>query len=254
MSDAEVPRARRTVRLLVEYDGTDFSGWQRQAGDRSVQAVLEDALSAHLGGRIVTVAAGRTDAGVHAAGQVVSFRTESRVPARGIVHGTNALLPPDVVILSADDAPPDFHACRDARAKHYRYRALDREIRSPLGERYAARVRGPLDVAAMDGAAAVLRGRHDFSSFRSAGSVVGDPVRELRELAVYRQGDGIVFDFRGDGFLYRMVRNIVGTLLQAGRGRLTPGQVEAVLAARDRRRAGPTAPACGLCLMEVFYG
>ena len=246
--------SRRTVKLVIEYDGTDFAGWQRQDNRITVQEVLEGALSDHLGERIVTVASGRTDAGVHAAGQVVSFRTTSDVPPEGIQHGANARLPVTVAIRSASDVGPDFHAQRSAVAKHYRYRIFNRRVRGPLARRFAARVGTPLDEKRMARAATHLLGTHDFSSFRNAGSVETSPVRTLRRLDIQRQGEYLALEFEADGFLYRMVRNLVGTLLLVGRGSLDPDEVGAILARRDRGAAGPAAPARGLCLVEVFYG
>jgi len=246
--------SRRTVKLVLEYDGTDFAGWQRQDNRITVQEVLEGALSDHLGERIVTVAAGRTDAGVHAAGQVVSFRTTSGVPPEGIQHGTNSRLPETVSIRSAADVDPDFHAQRSAVAKHYRYRVFNRRVRGPLARRYAARIGRPLDAARMVRAAPHLLGKHDFSSFRNSGSVDTSPVRTLRRLDIDRKGEYLSLDFEADGFLYRMVRNLVGTLLLVGRGSLDPDEVGTILSRRDRGAAGPAAPARGLCLVEVFYG
>ncbi|MCU0728140.1 MAG: tRNA pseudouridine(38-40) synthase TruA [Planctomycetes bacterium] len=243
----------RTLRLTIEYDGTDFSGWQRQRGDRSVQEVLEDALSRHLCERITIIGAGRTDAGVHAAGQVASFRTGNGMPARGVWHGTNALLPGDVAILGVEEAEPDFHARRDATGKHYRYSILERPVRSPLHERRAFRVPAILDAAMMTDAARRLLGCHDFSSFRNAGSFEGSAVRTLSRLDVSREGAFLHLDVAGDGFLYRMVRNIAGTLIRVGERRLAPEEVGEILERRERPAAGPAAPARGLCLVEVFY-
>jgi len=243
----------RTVRLVLEYDGTEFSGWQRQRDRRTVQEVLEDALGELTGEPVSAVAAGRTDAGVHAAGQVVGFRTRSRIPAEGFLGGTNALLPRDVAVLRAEDAPPSFHARRDATGKHYRYRIVNRRSPAPLSARYATPVRAPLDEAGMAAAARPLLGTHDFSAFRNAGSVEGTGVRTLTRLDITREGEYLSMDVEGDGFLYRMVRNLAGTLIRAGRGRLDADGVRRILESRDRRTAGPAAPARGLCLVEVFY-
>ncbi len=243
----------RTLKLTVEYDGTDFAGWQRQDGQRTVQQVLEEALAVPLGQRSPVVAAGRTDAGVHAAGQVVSLRTSSPVPLPGVVHGTNASLPPDVAVLSAEEAAPDFHARRDATGKHYRYRIFRRDLRSPLSRRRATFIRTRLDTGLMVEAARCLVGRHDFSAFRNAGSFSGSGVRTLRRLDIALEGDYISIDVSGDGFLYKMVRNLVGTLVLVGRGQLSPVEVASILAGLDRSRAGPTAPPQGLSLVEVTY-
>ena len=250
-----IPRANatRTLKLTVEYDGTDYAGWQRQNGAVSVQQVLEEALSVPLCCRAVVVAAGRTDAGVHAAGQVVSLRTESETPTQGIIHGTNSALPPDVAVLSAEEVPPEFHARRDALGKHYRYRIVNRPIRPPLDRRDATWIRAPLDMDAMALAAKALVGEHDFSSFRNAGSFQGSAVRSLRRVDITRTGHYISIDVVGTGFLYKMVRNLVGTLVLVGRGSLTAAEVRSILSDRDRSSAGPTAPPEGLCLVEVYY-
>jgi len=237
----------------VEYDGTNYSGWQRQSGDVSVQQVLEEALSVPLCRKAVVVAAGRTDAGVHAAGQVAGLRTESETPIQGIVHGTNSALPSDIAVLSAEEVSPEFHARRDAKGKHYRYRIVNRRIRPPLDRRYASWFRETLDADAMAAAARGLVGEHDFSSFRNAGSFEGSAVRRLRRFDIARSGQNISIDVVGDGFLYKMVRNMVGTLVLVGRGSLTPSDVLSVLSERDRRCAGPAAPPEGLCLVEVYY-
>jgi tRNA pseudouridine38-40 synthase len=243
----------RTWKLVLEYDGTGYAGWQRQAGETTVQEVLEDALSELLRERVSTVAAGRTDAGVHALGQVASFRTRSAVPAGGVIHGTNALLPGDVAVRLAEEALPGFHAQRDAKGKLYRYRILTRRVRSPVRARFSHRIGAPLDVEAMSRAARGLVGTHDFSAFRNAGSVAGSGVRTLRRLDIDRLEEYICIEAEGDGFLYKMVRNLVGTLILVGQAKLAPDEVPEILAARDRRRAGPTAPARGLCLVEVYY-
>jgi tRNA pseudouridine38-40 synthase len=244
---------RRTIRLLLAYDGTDFGGWQRQTNRVTIQELLEEALSEPLRERVACVAAGRTDAGVHAEGQVVSFRTRSTVPLEGIQYGGNALMPRTIAILDAREVDPAFHAQRDAVAKHYRYRILNRRVRAPLSERFVTHVSKPLDVDRMREAAAHLRGEHDFESFRNAGSVDTSPVRTLRRLDIVREGDYLSLEFEADGFLYRMVRNLVGTLLLVGGHAIDPDAVAEVLAARDRTVAGPAAPARGLCLVEVFY-
>ncbi|MEN8151106.1 MAG: tRNA pseudouridine(38-40) synthase TruA [Planctomycetota bacterium] len=245
--------SRRTVRLVLEYDGSDFGGWQRQDNRITVQEVLEGALARHLGEPVTTVAAGRTDAGVHALGQTVSFRTESRIPPGGILHGANVHLPDTVAIREVADASPDFHAQRDAVGKHYRYRILTERVRRPVAGRFATRIGTPLDDRRMGEAAARLVGTHDFSSFRNAGSVETSPVRTLTRLDITREDEYLSLDFEADGFLYRMVRNLVGTLLLVGRGAMDPETVGEVLLAADRCRAGPAAPAGGLCLVRVFY-
>ena len=243
----------RVVKLTVAYDGTAYAGWQRQANGVSVQEVLQTALSDLFAEPTVIVGAGRTDAGVHARGQVASFRTGSKIPPRGVMGGTNARLPDDVAVVRAEDAPAGVHARRDATGKLYRYVILNRSAPSPLDRFHTHRVAAHLDEGRMASAAALLTGRHDFSSFRNAGSVEGSAVRTLRRLDIDRSGEYISISPEGDGFLYRMVRNLVGTLLVVGRGDLEPQAVAEILEARDRRRAGPAAPARGLSLVEVYY-
>ena len=218
-----------------------------------MQQVLEEALAVPLGVKTTVVAAGRTDAGVHAAGQVVSLRTQSETPLAGVIHGTNSALPEDVAVLAAEEAPPSFHARRDAKGKHYRYRILNRPVRAPLSTRYATWYRKSLDTAAMSAAAEYLLGENDYSAFRNTGSFEGSAVRTLRRLDITRDRQYISINVVGDGFLYKMVRNLVGTLMLVGRGNLIPQEVETILAGRDRTGAGPTAPPEGLCLVEVYY-
>ena len=247
----------RTFRGVVEYDGTEFSGWQVQPGRRTVQAVLEAALSRVIGAPVGVLAAGRTDAGVHAEGQAVSFRARTTIPPRGIAAACNAALPPDVAIRSLDPAPAAFHATRDAVSKVYRYEVRNSREPSPLARRTSHRVPGPLGVPRMRRAARALVGTHDFRAFRSNPGPLAegqDAVRTIRRLELRRRGDRVTFEVEGDGFLHHMVRNIVGTLLLVGRGTWDPGRVAEALAARDRRAAGPTAPAHGLTLVSVAYG
>ncbi len=245
-----------TFRATVSYDGTDFSGWQVQAGRRTVQGVLQEALSKVLGARTGVVAAGRTDAGVHAEGQVVSFRAATRIPPEGIAAAANAILPGDVAILDLSRAGASFHATFGATGKVYRYEILARRTRLPLRRRTSWRVATPLDLRRMRRAAALLVGRRDFRSFRTNPGLDEDrasTVRHLRRLDIRRRGDRILLEFEGDGFLYNMVRAIVGTLVQVGRGTWTPERVGEALRAKDRRAGGPTAPPQGLTLVSVAY-
>jgi len=245
----------RNIRLRIEYDGTDFSGWQLQAGEqRTVQGEIERRLRAMTSEPTRLRGAGRTDAGVHAAGQVANFYTESRIPPLGFLRGANALLPRDAAILDAAEVEPSFDARRDARGKHYRYRIWNHEVRSALRERYAWWVRPALDVQRMAAAASVLLGTHDFAGFRAADCERTNTVRQLRHCEVSRDGDEIRIDVEATAFLKNMVRIIVGTLVAAGRGKLSAADVRHVLEAKDRTAAGMTAPPQGLTLVEVFYG
>ncbi len=241
-------------RATVEYDGTDFAGFQRQrSGVRTVQGELEAAL-AHLsdGERQAVDGAGRTDAGVHASGQVIAFTYTGRLGAKALETALNGRLPPDVAIRDVRRAPQDFHPRRAARYRDYRYTVWNGP-RSPLRERQALRVRDPLDVAAMERAGQAFTGRHDFSAF---GAVIGDrtPVRTVHAVRVRRQGSLVTIDVRADAFLRGMVRRMVAVLLEVGHGKMTEEEVREAIAARAPARNGVMAPARGLCLRRVVLG
>jgi len=244
----------RNLKLVLSYDGGDFSGWQTQPGRRTVQQTLEEAIARLTQEQRVRVnAAGRTDAGVHALGQVVNFFSNTKIPAEKLVVALNAHLPPDVAVTAAEDMPEAFDANRDAVRKLYRYVIHDGKVPSPFLRRYACQSRHPLDAAAMARAAAPLRGRHDFHSFETDWPNRQSSVRTITQLAVSRFGDYIWIDVEADGFLYNMVRAIAGTLINVGRGFWPESKVAEILTAEDRKEAGPTAPACGLFLMRVTY-
>jgi tRNA pseudouridine38-40 synthase len=245
----------RNHRFTLEYDGTDFAGWQRQPGGRrSVQATLEAAIVQVTGAAVGVVGAGRTDAGVHAEGQVASACFATRLDPPALARALNAVLPGDLAVVGLGLAPDGFHARRDARSKHYRYQAWNGASRSPLRERRALWVRSPLDLDAIRAAARDLVGTHDFASFRAVGTRLGTTVRTLLRLDVLgAPGDLVVFEIEGTGFLRHMARSLVGTLLEVGRGRRRADSMGRVLAARDRAAAGPTAAARGLTLMRVAY-
>jgi tRNA pseudouridine38-40 synthase len=242
--------------LTIAYDGTDFVGWQRQARGTSVQGLLEEALSAFEGGPATLHAAGRTDAGVHALAQVASVSMTTLHDAESIRRGLNAALPSSIRVLAAEDAPPGFHARFHAAAKVYEYRIVNAPVLSPFLARYAWHVPQRLDMEAMRRAADRLIGRHDFAAFRGRGSAVRESVRTLDSIH-WRGGCGaespLVVTLTADGFLRHMVRAIVGTLVDIGVGRWAPEAIDAILASRDRVRAGRTAPPCGLFLVEVRY-
>jgi tRNA pseudouridine38-40 synthase len=244
----------RNIKLTLAYDGTDFNGWQTQPGYRTVQETLEKAIVALTGEeRIRANASGRTDAGVHAAGQVVNFYSNTSLPADVLVRAINAHLPGDISVFTAEDRPEAFDANRDARRKLYRYVIHDGPVPSPFLRRYCCQSRHVLDVAAMRRAAEPLKGRHDFHSFETDWPNRMSSVRTLTHLALNRFGDWIWLDVEADGFLYNMVRAIAGTLMNVGRGYWPEGHVAAILKAEDRAQAGPTAPAQGLFLMRVSY-
>jgi len=241
------------VKLVLEYDGTDYVGWQVQPNGTSVQAVVERALEKLLGVPTPVLAAGRTDAGVHALGQVVAFDAAQALPMKAYVRGLSGLLPPDVVVVAAEEVAPDFDPRRHARGKRYRYRVCNRPVRSPLRRRTHWELFAALDVPAMRAGAVHLLGRHDFSAFRASDCAAKTAVRELWRLDVEAQGDELVVVVEGTAFLKHMVRNLVGTLVEVGRGKRPAGWVAQVLASKDRGQAGPTAPAHGLVMEEVFY-
>lgn len=244
----------RTIRLLVQYDGTRYLGWQRLGGEpRTIQGRLEAVLSRMSGEAVQVVGAGRTDAGVHALGQVASFRAASPLPAQDILEYCNRYLPEDITVRAADEADPRFHARYRASGKRYEYRIDNQPVPDVFRRRYAWHVPDSLDLEAMRRAASPLVGEHDFRSFTALKSRSKSTVRHLRSLRV-ESGQGLVrLHLEADGFLYNMARVIVGTLVEAGLGRMAPERVAEILAARDRSLAGPTAPAHGLFLAEVLY-
>ena len=249
----------RNLRLILAYDGTDFHGWQRQPEAPTLQACVEEAIEKLTGSAAQVYASGRTDAGVHAVGQIANFHTASPIPCSNLVKALNDLLPATVRVKAADEVPESFHARYDARAKTYRYRILQRPICSPFLWRFVCHCPYPLDRTLMAQAAVHLRGQHDFSSFAAAGGLDDEDnksvVREIfRSRFIWHPRTSIlIYEVRGDGFLHHMVRNIVGTLIEVGRGQIAPRDVARILAAHDRTQAGPTAPAQGLCLVKVEY-
>jgi tRNA pseudouridine38-40 synthase len=254
----------RTLKLTIAYEGTDFAGWQRQAGARTVQAVLEDALAAIEKRPVTVIGAGRTDAGVHAAAQAASVVLESAIARDDLVRALNATLPTDVRVLAIDQAPDGFSARHDAKRKTYRYAIWSGVAPAPSLRRSVWHVPQPIDLAAMSQAASMLIGEHDFAAFQATGSDVKTTVRRLLTSTVYdvdltqlvavAPGDRLLrYEVTGTGFLRHMVRNIVGTLADVGRGRLQVPQVSEILASRDRSQAGATAPAQGLVLWKVEY-
>lgn len=242
------------MRLTVEYDGTGLGGWQRQANAPTVQGHLEAALSQLLATPTTVAGASRTDAGVHALGQVASFRTDRATPLQGIRRGLNSLLPAQIAVTEALDVDDAFHPRFSATGKHYRYLILCRPDRSPRWASWAWHRRTPLDRDAMAVAAAALLGEHDFAAFRAAGCTARTTRRRIDTIDLVSPEPGLLaIDVRGNAFLRNMVRIIAGTLVDVGEGRLTPAQVAEILARRDRTRGGQTAPAHGLTLVEVRY-
>ena len=241
------------IKVVLEYDGSGFVGWQQQAHGRTVEAELRRALREVTGEEHKVYAAGRTDAGAHAEGQVVSFETDGRISPRRMVAALNARLPADVAVLSGETVVDGFHARYSARWRRYRYRYLDRPSRPAIERGRCWHVRGPLDVDAMSKAAKALVGKHDWTSYCSASEPPDARVREMRSVRVARRGDFVEVELVAEGFLRGLARSIAGALAEVGRGRRPPEWVGDVLSARDRRLAPRTAPAGGLTLVEVIY-
>lgn len=238
---------------MLAYDGTAYAGWQTQPTAPTVQGVLMAAARALLGPSARVTGASRTDAGVHATRQVVSVRTAAALPAAAVMGALNAALPPDIRVHAVAEAPHEFDARRAARGKRYVYLIDNASVADPLLRRYAWHVTSPLDLRAMREALAVLRGRHDFGAFCAAAGRDTTPVCEVRALHVLRRRSRVAVLISGDRFLHHMVRNVVGSAVAVGRGARDPDWLGDVLASRDRRRAGPTAPPHGLTLIRVLY-
>ncbi len=252
----------RNLKITLEYDGTRYSGWQvqhqRSAGSRqrsakTIQAAVEKALQKILQEKIRLVVSGRTDAGVHALGQVANFKTKSRVPRDKLRWALNGNLPGDIAVVKIEEADPDFHSRFAAKSKVYRYIILNRAYPSPLLRNRVYFYRHSLNIRLMRQEARVLLGKHNFASFQASDKRARDAVRTLRRLGIRKDGERINIDIEGNGFLYNMVRNIVGTLIEIGRGKLPKGSLSKILAAQDRRLAGPTVPPGGLYLLQVKY-
>jgi tRNA pseudouridine38-40 synthase len=244
----------KNFKLTIEYDGTDYHGWQRQKSVRTFQQEIEKAICTMTGRKIAVVGSGRTDAGVHALGQVANFKCTTHLKPEEFFRGLNSLLPKSIVIRSCEQVHQNFHARYDVKSKTYQYRILNRKLPAAIQRQYAWHIRQRLDLAAMDRAAGHLVGRHDFKAFEGTGSPRSNAVRHVLTANFCRRDqDYLVFEIKADGFLRFMVRNIVGTLLEVGKGNISPQAFKEILASQDRSRAGATAPAQGLFLMEVEY-
>ncbi|MBT8422553.1 MAG: tRNA pseudouridine(38-40) synthase TruA [Gammaproteobacteria bacterium] len=252
MSESAAADCRRLA-IGIEYDGTSYNGWQMQPHAPSIQQSLNDAISVVADEGVECVGAGRTDTGVHAAGQVAHFDTRAERSDRSWLLGINSNLPADINVCWARHVPDDFHARFSARSRSYRYVILNRPVRSALERHRSWWVRKPLDDQQMQEAAGLLVGEHDFSSFRAAACQANSPVRTISELKVWRDGDHVYTDCTANAFLQHMVRNLVGSLMKVGCGEETLDWLAGVLAARDRKVSGITAPAAGLTLTKVGY-
>lgn len=246
---------KRNIKLILEYDGTNYHGWQSQApgGGPTIQGTLENALKSLCNEELRTQSSGRTDAGVHALGHVANFRTSSTIPSQAWAPALNHLLPPDVRVLASEEVRSDFHARYSALGKTYKYRILNRRSPTALYRNYAWHVNMSLNIARMRKAMVLLMGRHDFSAFRGAGCSAKTPVRTITSAMIRKAGEFIELYIEADAFLQYMVRNITGTLVEVGLGRFGPDDVLDMLKARDRKLTGRTAPPHGLYLVRVDY-
>jgi len=243
----------RNIKLTIEYDGTNHAGWQVQKNAKTIQEVLEDALRKILQRKVVLYSSGRTDSGVHAQAQVANFKSDTKLSCDSIVRALNSCLPEDIAIKKAQDVPLSFHSRFSAKSKLYRYTILNSKTRSPLARHFSCHIPYKLDIKAMRLAAKHIIGRRDFKSFQATDKIKRPSVRTIKNISIKKPGDFIYIDVEADGFLYRMVRNIVGTLLDAGRGKIRHNDVKAVIKTCDRTKSGPTAKPLGLCLIKVKY-
>ena len=244
----------RNIKLVIEYDGTDYAGWQRQPDDRTIQESVETALGQITGENIVVYGSGRTDSGVHAMGQVANFNTDSKITAEEFQKGLNSILPKDIVILESSEADSDFHAQFSSKSKVYIYKVLNRSYGSALLRNRMWQVPYPLSIDNMNEAAQTLLGEHDFCAFAQAGAEVKSTVRTVACAEFKNSGDDMLeFTIEADGFLKRMVRLIVGTLVQVGKGRLSPGEFAEILKSGDKNKFVIAAPPHGLYLKEVKH-
>ena len=244
----------RTLKLTIAYDGTDYAGWQIQASRKpTIQGTLQRVLGRILQEPVHVVGSGRTDAGVHALGQVAHVRIRRAIPCDKLRRALNSVLPPEIVVRRIEEVGPDFHARFFALRKRYRYQIVTGPVVLPFERRYVWHVRQPLQAHLMRREASVLRGRHDFRAFHGAGRAVRDTRRIVSDLRLSARNGRLTIEIEADGFLYTMVRSIVGTLVEIGRGHRPAGTMAKLLKRRERRLAGPTAPPHGLCLLDVRY-
>jgi tRNA pseudouridine38-40 synthase len=243
----------RNIKLTIEYDGTGYHGWQSQTNALAVQDVIQDAVGKLTGEDCSLVGAGRTDVGVHALGQTANFLTESNIPSERFSFALNSVLPDDIVVKRSEEVSINFHSRYDAKGKKYRYLIYNSVHPSALLRNRAFHVPCELDYAAMRHAALSFQGTHDFSAFRAAGSSAKTSVRTVTDVLLEKDGEIIRFEISGNGFLYNMVRIITGTLVEVGSGKIPPDAIPGIIRSGDRLKAGKTAPAQGLYLVEVFY-
>lgn len=244
----------RNIKLTIRYDGTNYSGWQSQKNARTIQDTIQKAVRQLTGGRkAVVIASGRTDAGVHALAQIANFRTSSKIPLKNLRLALNTILPDDIVVFHAEEVGRKFNSQKNARSKLYRYTIYNKEFMDPFLKAFASKCFFKIDVKLMRRGAKYLVGCHDFTSFQTKDGEGKNAVRTIKYIKIEKNGDLIYIDIEADGFLYNMIRNIVGTLIEVGRGKFRAGHVMEILKKRDKRSCGPTAPARGLMLVKVRY-
>jgi len=244
----------KNFKIAIEYDGTAYHGWQRQASDQTIQGEIEKALLTMTGNKVALTGSGRTDAGVHAFGQVANFHCNTTLSAGTFQKGLNSLLPEDIVITECRQVPDKFHARYDVKSKSYHYKILNRNLPAAIFKQYAWHIPKRLNLDAMVGSLGYIIGTHDFKAFEGTGSPRANTIRSVMHADLEKMDDGyLVFKIQGNGFLKFMVRNIVGTLVDVGLGKITPNDFNKILLLKDRNLAGMTAPAHGLFLMQVNY-
>lgn len=243
----------RNIKLTIEYDGTNYAGWQKQKNGITIQQKLEEAIELIINDKIKVIGSSRTDAGVHARGFVANFNTESKINVENFKDAINSKLPRDIVILSSEEVDMDFHSRYSSIGKKYSYTILNRHEPTALERNYVYHYKKQLDFQAMEEASVYFIGEHDFSAFKTAGSSVKTTVRNIKNAYLKKDEDKVIFYIEGDGFLYNMVRIMVGTLIDVGIHKLKPYEISNIIKSKDRTMAGKTAPASGLCLEVVYY-
>ncbi len=243
----------RNIKLTIQYDGTNYCGWQSQKNGIAIQDVIEKHLKKILNEKIKLIGSGRTDSGVHAKGQIANFKTSSNLPPGKIKKAINKNLPKDIVITKAVTTKESFHAQYSPKSKLYRYALSSKDTISPFNRNYVAKIPYKLDLGIMKKEAKTLKGKHNFSAFEGARSKRESAVRSIKDINIKKKNGSVYIDMESDGFLYNMARNIAGTLIEIGRGYYKPGAMKKILKSKNRKNAGPTAPAKGLCLMKVKY-
>jgi tRNA pseudouridine38-40 synthase len=244
---------KRNIKLVLEYDGSQFLGWQVQSSGRTIQKTLEEVISQIVNHPVRLVCAGRTDTGVHALGQVINFPTESAIPLHNLIRAINSKVNPDIAIISAEVVEDAFNSRHSAKSRWYRYRILNSPVPHVFEARSSYFFPGKLDLTAMQEAGKALLGTHDFTAFNASPELTHNPVRTITHFNLYRQNEFIILDIKANGFFHHMVRSIVGTLIEIGRGKMDYKEMKEIIESRNRKRAGYTAPPQGLFLMEVEY-